>query len=102
MPMPHFVGRAEELGWLADRLASAVASSPTTVVIDGPPGIGKSALVSSFLDGLREVRTLRASGDESEASLQFGVAHQLLGTSGAPWGDPFAAGASLDPRRLRR
>ena len=95
MPMPLFVGRADEVGWLEGRLSTAIASRPTIVVIDGPPGIGKSALVSRFLDGLCEVRALRASGDESETFLQFGVAHQLLGTSGAPWEDPFAAGAAV-------
>ena len=51
MPMPFFVGRAAELDWLDDRLSSAVSGMPSTVVIDGPPGIGKSALVSTFLEG---------------------------------------------------
>jgi DNA-binding CsgD family transcriptional regulator len=95
MSMPLFVGRAQELDWLADRLSTAIASKPSIVVVDGPPGIGKSALVSAFLDGLRDVRTLRASGDESETFLPFGVVHQLLGISGTAWEDPFAAGAAV-------
>ena len=56
MPMPPFVGRSAELGWLDSRFSTAVAGSPSTVVVDGPPGIGKSALVSNFLQGLRSVR----------------------------------------------
>ncbi len=93
--MPLFVGRAPELEWLEGRFATAVSGSPSTVVMDGPPGIGKSALVSTFLDGVRAVRTLRASGDESETFLTFGILHQLLGTSECSWEDPFAAGAAV-------
>ena len=95
MPMPLFVGRTGELDWLAGRLSTAVSSRPTTAVIDGPPGIGKSALVSTFLEGLADVRTLSASGDESETFLQYGIVNQLLGTSQGSWEDPFAAGAAV-------
>ena len=62
MPMPLFVGRAAERDWLGGRLSNAVSGTPSTVVVDGPPGIGKSALVSTFLDGLRDVRTLKRLG----------------------------------------
>ena len=93
--MPPFVGRAAELDWLAGRLETAVSSRPATVVVDGPPGIGKSALVSAFLTGRCEGRVLSASGDESETSLAFGVAHQLLGTAEDSWEDQFAAGAAV-------
>ena len=97
--MSIFVGRTVELEWLNDRLLAAISGHPTTVVVDGPPGIGKSALISSFVDGLQTVRTLRASGDEAEAFLPFGVVRQLLGAPLSPleslWVDPFAAGADL-------
>ena len=95
MPMPPFVGRSAELGWLDSRFSTAVAGNPSTVVVDGPPGIGKSALVSQFLQGLRSVRALSASGDEAETFLSFGIVHQLLGDSDGPWEDPFAAGAAV-------
>lgn len=95
MPMPLFVGRATELDWLKGRLSTAVSGRPSTVVIDGPPGIGKSALVSAFVSGLRAIRTLGASGDEAEAFLPFGIVHQLLGPSEDSWTDPFAAGAAV-------
>ncbi len=95
MPIPPFVGRAEERDWLEARLGSVVAGTPSTVVIDGPPGIGKSALVTVFLEGLTGVRTLRASGDESETFLRFGILRQLLGDHGDRWPDEFAAGAAV-------
>ncbi len=95
MPMPLFVGRVAEQDWLAGRLSTAVASRPATVLIDGPPGIGKSALVSTFLEGLSDIRIMSASGDESETFLAFGIVHQLLGTSGESWDDQFAAGAAV-------
>jgi ATP/maltotriose-dependent transcriptional regulator MalT len=95
MPMPLFVGRAAELDWLAARLSTAVSSRPSVVVIDGPPGIGKSALVSTFLEGLSDIRTMRASGDEAETFLAFGVAHQLLGSPEDSWEDQYAAGAAV-------
>ncbi len=104
MPMPLFVGRTTELDWLQGRLATAVSEKPSTVLIDGPPGIGKSAIVSTFVAGLRDVRTLTASGDEAEAFLPFGVVHQLLGPAADSWTDPFAAGAAVlrDLDRLGR
>src|SRR5680860_1551584 len=98
MPMPYFVGRAGELNWLDGHLSTAVSGRPSTVVIDGPPGIGKSALVSTFLDGLRAVRTLSASGDESETFLPFGIVHQLLGTSEG-WEDPLSLIHISEPTR---
>ena len=61
--MPLFVGRAAERDWLDDRLTTAVDRAvrrrwSSTV----RRGIGKSALVSTFLDGLRDVRTLTRLG----------------------------------------
>lgn len=95
MTKPLFVGRAAELDWLDGRLASAASGVPSTVIIDGPPGIGKSALASHFLTRLRDVRLMSASGDESETFLPYGIVQQLLGTSDRSWEDPFAAGAAV-------
>src|SRR5262245_55940135 len=48
-PAVPFVGRTEELGRLADRLAQARAGRRQVVFITGPAGIGKTALVEAFL-----------------------------------------------------
>lgn len=93
--MPTFVGRTDELSRLGARLAEALAGRPHTVLIQGPAGVGKSALLATFTHELEPTHTLTASGDEAETFLPFGVLHQLLGTSGSPWEDPFVAGAAL-------
>ncbi len=90
-----FVGRSAELDWLNDRLAVAVSGRPSIAVVDGPPGIGKSALMTAFLDGLSGARVATASGDEAETSLPYGIVQQLLDRPDSPWEDPFGAGAEI-------
>jgi hypothetical protein len=48
------------------------------VLVEGDAGIGKSSLLSRFLSRYRDVCVLRASGDEAEMLLDWGVAGQLL------------------------
>lgn len=95
MPMPNFVGREHELGWLRDRLAEAAAGHPQVVVVEGPSGIGKSALIGAFASGLDPAQLLTASGDEDEMFLAFGLLEQLLGERAPVWDDPFVAGADV-------
>ncbi len=96
----EFVGRAAELADCAAALESARCGTPRIVVIDGEPGIGKTALVRRFLRDAQNVSVVWASGDDLETSLDFGVAQQLL--DGLPateetstGGDTLAVGASL-------
>ena len=93
--MPNFVGREHELGWLGERLASAGSGHPQTVVVEGPAGIGKSALLGAFTAGLDPAQLLDASGDEDERFLAFGLLQQLTGAPSRAWEDPFDAGADL-------
>jgi hypothetical protein len=98
-----FVGRRAELALLRDRLAAAVRNEPAVVQVEGPPGIGKTALVDRFLAEATEItdagpagrapRVLRVSGDESETLLPYGVVEQLArvaGPAGAPLTVPTA------------
>jgi ATP/maltotriose-dependent transcriptional regulator MalT len=104
-----FVGRKPELVFLRGQLNRARAGEPRLVLVEGPAGIGKTALVCHFLAHAGAVCVLRASGEEAEASLAFGVLAQLIGhDTNVPAGplthlrgtgqrpaDPLAAGAAL-------
>jgi DNA-binding CsgD family transcriptional regulator len=76
--MAPFVGRLRELTLLRDQLDEARGGHPRLVLIEGPPGIGKTSLVNSLLFERPEVQLIRASGEESEALLAYGVIDQLL------------------------
>ncbi|MDQ6920829.1 MAG: ATP-binding protein [Candidatus Dormibacteraeota bacterium] len=70
---PPFVGRRQDLTVLASKLRDVRSGQPEVVLIDGPAGIGKTALVDRFLGQLRDTQVLRASGEESEGLLAYGV-----------------------------
>src|SRR4051794_19898729 len=83
--MHGFVGRRGELGMLRARLAAARTGAPQVVEIQGPPGIGKTALVTAFLDepgGDVPPLVLRAGGEETENLLAYGVLDQLARSAG--------------------
>lgn len=74
-----FFGRVSALEQLGDRLARAARSEPQIVLVDGPAGIGKTSLVRRFLASAHPgCHVLRASGEEMEMHLPYGVAAQLL------------------------
>ncbi|WP_214370551.1 ATP-binding protein [Pseudonocardia sp. H11422] len=92
--MAYFVGRQPELAVLRARLADVRAGHPHIVQIQGPPGIGKTALVERFLvDTGPELPPVivRASGEETEALLAYGV-EQLARSAGAAGTALFGAG----------
>ena len=93
--MPGFVGRAAELAYLRARLTETASGLPRTVILEGPGGSGKSALLQAFAATLDRASVLSASGEEEESFLRFGVLNQLLGSRSDDWSDPFAAGAHL-------
>jgi hypothetical protein len=59
-------------------MQAARAGRPRVVLVEGEAGIGKSSLLSRFVSGHRDVCVLRASGEETETLLPWGVADQLL------------------------
>ncbi|MFG1707326.1 AAA family ATPase [Nonomuraea sp. M3C6] len=92
-----FVGRTAELALLRGELRAAIGGSSRTVVVEGPEGIGKTALIHHTLDGEAGVRVLAASGEEIERQLRLGVIRQLADEAarqdrGAPGQDVGAAG----------
>jgi DNA-binding CsgD family transcriptional regulator len=84
--MTPFVGRQAELALLRRSLDHARAGTPHIVQIQGPAGVGKTALVNRLLASFPDVAVLRASGDESEQLLDHGVIEQLAGAAGPAGG----------------
>jgi DNA-binding NarL/FixJ family response regulator len=89
-----FVGRHDELAFLRAQLDQARGGAPTLVVIEGPAGIGKTALVSRFLAEEDEPVVFQASAAEDESILDYGVLSQLLRAAHAFTGQS----APLEPR----
>ncbi|MFD0476786.1 AAA family ATPase [Nonomuraea thailandensis] len=106
-----FVGRTAELASLRAELRAAGGGSARRAVVEGPEGIGKTALIHHALDGEAGVRVLAVSGEESERELRLGVVRQLMdeaalldpgtdeasgvGTRAADEADPCAAGQAV-------
>ena len=76
----RLVERERELGVLERVAESARAGSGVSVVVEGPPGIGKSHLLSAARTGAAEagLAVLFARGGELEREFPFGIARQLL------------------------
>jgi ATP/maltotriose-dependent transcriptional regulator MalT len=98
-----FVGRADELALLCRVVEQARAGRRQVVLVQGPPGIGKSALLRRVIE-IGGLPAVQASGSEDEASVPFALLDQLLrGSAGESTGvgswlgtaDPVAAGMRL-------
>ncbi|MEU4509528.1 LuxR family transcriptional regulator [Nonomuraea wenchangensis] len=80
-----FVGRTAELALLHAELRAAAAGHARTVVIDGPEGIGKTALVRRLVDGEAAelgCRVLAVAGEEGERGLGLGLLRELAVETG--------------------
>lgn len=63
-------------------MATVRAGSAVDVIIEGPEGIGKTALVEDFFARQHGARHCRATGLQWEQDLRFGVIEQLLAGHG--------------------
>jgi DNA-binding SARP family transcriptional activator/DNA-binding CsgD family transcriptional regulator len=103
-----FVGRTGELAVLEAAAAAARRGEPQVVLVEGEAGAGKSSLLARFAAVLAGAVVLRASGDEAELLLPYGIVGQLTASArgaGGPPGllatdlsdrvDPLAVGADL-------
>lgn len=72
--------RSEELARIESALAKARSGRGTFVVIEGPAGIGKTALLAATKIAATDggLRVLRSRGTELERDFAFGVVRQLL------------------------
>ncbi|MGF1432283.1 AAA family ATPase, partial [Kitasatospora sp. LaBMicrA B282] len=83
--------RERELAELGDALAQARAGRPAVVLIQGPRGIGKTALLRAALGRIPgEAVVLRARCHDNERDFPYGVVRQLF--------DPFVNQASATNR----
>lgn len=73
-----FVGRQRELALLSDLAAKARADQPQVVLIEGEAGMGKSSLIAKLASTLGGAAVIRASGEESESHLGYGVIAQVV------------------------
>jgi DNA-binding CsgD family transcriptional regulator len=76
----ELIERSQELAVLEGAVASAQEGKGGVVVVEGPPGIGKSALMAAAADRAcaLEISHLRARGEQLEQRYPYGVVRQLL------------------------
>ncbi|MGR6915131.1 AAA family ATPase [[Actinomadura] parvosata] len=102
----QFVGRYRELAVLHAQLGRVCEGRSSLVVLEGPAGIGKTALAGEFLSAIENAAVLEVSGDDGESELPYGVlaqlvtqAHQvpeaLSGLAAGATPDPLVVGAAL-------
>ncbi len=78
-----FVGRQREVVELGEAAARARRGEPVVALIEGEAGVGKSTLLNHFVSGLASTVTVRASGDDAERSLGYGLVSQLVASAGS-------------------
>ena len=71
-------GRDAERSMITELLDSARGATGGVLVLRGPPGAGKSALLNDAIAHATGMRVLRTTGVESEFELPFAALHQLL------------------------
>jgi DNA-binding CsgD family transcriptional regulator len=76
----HLLEREKELDQLARATAAAAAADGRAVLIEGPAGAGKTALLSAAIDRARTrgFEVVSARGGELEGDLPLGVVRQLF------------------------
>ena len=72
------IERERESEVLDRLLANARAGSGGALVIEGPPGIGKSRLLMEARESADDFRVLTARGSDLEQAFPFGIVRQLL------------------------
>ncbi|MBV9922490.1 MAG: AAA family ATPase, partial [Pseudonocardia sp.] len=98
-PQVPFVGRGAELAVLRAALADVTARRPRVVQVEGPAGVGKTALIERFLaepGSDRPPTLLRAGGEEAEMLFAYGVVEQLVRSAGVDPTTVVGAADSVD------
>ena len=75
---PFLVGRNDALAAL-HRFINTGATSGGSLLLIGPPGVGKTALLNAVVASAQDrARVVRAAGVEFEADISFAGLHQVL------------------------
>lgn len=72
------IGRDAELAVLDALVTAAAEGKSDVLLVEGPPGIGKSALLDSLAARADGLQLLKCRGSESEFDLSYGGLSQLL------------------------
>jgi ATP/maltotriose-dependent transcriptional regulator MalT len=73
------LGRSAELGLVEQLVEEVRAGSGRTLLVTGPPGIGKTALLEQAVGQAGPgMRVLRVAGVEEEAEMPYSALHPLL------------------------
>lgn len=82
-PPPGLIGRDRELSALAEALDAADDGRMALLIVEGPSGIGKTALVQHFLAAHPALLVREACGVAWESHLPYRIAEQLARACGA-------------------
>jgi ATP/maltotriose-dependent transcriptional regulator MalT len=74
----EFVGREAELEVASAAFEAALSFMPQILLVEGEPGIGKTAFVHQFLSSTGDAVVLAAASEETETALDYGVVSQLV------------------------
>ncbi len=77
-PRNLLVGRATERATIDALLGDAERGVAGALLLAGPPGIGKSALLQYAIDVASDFRVVRVTGVESEMAFDYAGVHQLV------------------------
>jgi DNA-binding SARP family transcriptional activator len=99
-PPEDLLDRDAELTAVRAALDDLTAGEPRLLLVEGPPGIGKTRLLSEArrLAAARGVRVLTARGSQLERSFGFGVVRQLFEPVLSGGEDPLLNGAAASAR----
>ena len=94
------LAREDELAAVSRTIAGAMDGTGAVLVLEGPAGIGKTAVLEAAREAAGDALVLHARASELDRGFGFGLVHQLLDRAATPelmTGAAAHAGVVLDP-----